>query len=471
MFENLKPYPKYRNAEGEWLGKVPEHWSVKRVKYLLSEVDSRSTTGKEQLLRVSQYSGVTQRVSKDGSDGPDTRAESLVGYKQVVPNNLVINIMLAWNGSMGVSKFSGIASPAYCVYNFRKNSLPWYYHHLLRSPIYKARIKALSTGVVESRLRLYTDSFFGMEAILPPTEEQEAIVRFLDHANAKLEKAIRSKKKIIALLNEQKQAIIHQAVTKGLDPKVKMKDSGIPWLGEIPAHWEVVKLGRKIDLQTGFPFKSNEFSSENKGIRLLRGINVTPQGIRWSSCVWWDNKHNIRLDEFSLSPGDLVLGMDRPIVSTGVRVSIVAESDTPSFLLQRVARLRPNNSLHGMYLFFVLHGNNFKEYMTPIFSGISVPHLSPDQIKQFPLPAPSKKEQQEIVRYLESQLIGINQCIDSQQGEVDILQEYRTRLIADVVTGKLDVREAAKNLPLEVQVVDDAVDEDETIDEEGNSDE
>src|SRR5258708_3947468 len=115
MIADLKPYPQYRTAEGGWLGHIPSHWSIRRTKYILQETDSRSTTGKEQLLRISQYTGVTQRHRSGGYDEPDTRAESLVGYKRVELNDLVINIMLAWNGSMGVSPFSGIASPAYCV--------------------------------------------------------------------------------------------------------------------------------------------------------------------------------------------------------------------------------------------------------------------------------------------------------------------------------------------------------------------
>jgi len=216
MIADLKPYPDYKESGLPWLGRVPGHWEVRRLKLLLHEVDSRSTTGKEQLLRVSQYTGVTQRKSVDGSDTPDTRASSLVGYKRVMPSDLVINIMLAWNGSMGVSRYDGIASPAYCVYRFKAGAMPWYYHELLRLPLYKGRIKTASTGVVESRLRLYSDDLGRIEVPQPPPDEQAAIVRFLDWANGRLERAIRAKRKVIALLNEQKQAIIlRHSVARG----------------------------------------------------------------------------------------------------------------------------------------------------------------------------------------------------------------------------------------------------------------
>ena len=197
--------------------------------------------------------------TNNGND-PDTRAASLVGYKRVEPNDLVVNIMLAWNGSLGVSQFRGIASPAYCVYRFSANSHPWYFHHLLRSPTYKARIKSNSTGVVESRLRLYTDDLYRLEALVPPVTEQIAIVRFLDHAVRRIQRYIRAKQKLIALLEEQKQAIIHQAVTGQIDVRTgrrypAYKHSGVDWLGEVPKHWQMVRNGRLFVQRNeiGFP--------------------------------------------------------------------------------------------------------------------------------------------------------------------------------------------------------------------------
>src|SRR5205823_5975801 len=132
----------------------------------------------------------------------------------------------------------------YCVYRFGGDVHPWYFHNLLRSPAYKARIKASSTGVVESRLRLYSDDLGRIEALVPPSAEQAAIVRFLDWANGRLERAIRAKRQVIALLNEQKQVIIHRAVTRGLNPSVRLKYSGIPWLGDVPNSWEVTVAKR-----------------------------------------------------------------------------------------------------------------------------------------------------------------------------------------------------------------------------------
>jgi len=180
MIADLKPYPEYKDSGLPWLGKIPKHWDVRRFKYLLHEINTRSLDGHEQLLRVSQYTGVTPRLSLNGDNEPDTRAESLVGYKQVTPSDLVVNIMLAWNGSLGVARFAGIVSPAYCVYRFNDHTEPWYYHNLLRLPMYKGRIKVDSKGVIESRLRLYSDELFRIEAILPKREEQAIITQFVE---------------------------------------------------------------------------------------------------------------------------------------------------------------------------------------------------------------------------------------------------------------------------------------------------
>ena len=456
MITDLKPYPRMKDSGVPWLGEVPEHWEVKRFKYLLRKTDSRTNSGSEQLLQVSQYTGVTQRKRMNGESEPDTRAKSLIGYKQVRPGDLAVNIMLAWNGSMGVSPFNGIVSPAYCVYSFRANIEPWYYHYLLRSPAYKVRIKAASTGVVESRLRLYTDDLYRLEGLLPPHIEQTAIVRFLDHADRRIRRYIRAKKKLIALLEEQKQAIIHRAVTGQIDvrtgqPYSAYKDSGMEWLGKVPVHWGVMRLGRLITLTTGFPFKSEGFTQSEGDFRLLRGVNIAPGRLRWEEVVRWPVADAENFTEYQLELGDIVLGMDRPIIQDGIRVAEVGQSDLPSLLLQRVARIRPSEELDGDFALLLLNDKNFYNYLAPIFTGISVPHLSPEQIRAFRFTLPPIFEQTAIVRFLDHAATKIATAITRARREIDLLHEYRTRLIADVVTGKLDVRKAVARLPDEAE--------------------
>lgn len=171
-----------------------------------------------------------------------TNAESLEGYKIVRKNDLVSNIMLAWNGSLGFSAYDGIVSPAYSVYRLQGENIHGYFHYLLRTEIYKAEYKRKSTGVIDSRLRLYSDDFFDVWGLIPTPKEQLLIANYLDKKTTRIDEAIAIKEQQIALLKERKQIIIQKAVTQGLDPNVPMKDSGVDWIGEIPAHWEVKRL-------------------------------------------------------------------------------------------------------------------------------------------------------------------------------------------------------------------------------------
>jgi type I restriction enzyme S subunit len=180
--------------------------------------------------------------------------------------------------------------------------------------------------------------------------------------------------------------------------------------------------------------------------------------MRWDSVVRWHRKPGDDLDEFALEIGDIALGMDRPIVGAGVRAAAIQENDIPSLLLQRVARLRPTDKLDANFLLLLLRGRLFRDYIAPIFTGISVPHLSPDQINAFKVPLPALTEQRDIVNYVAAETCGLDTAISRLEREIDLLREYRTRLVADVVTGKLDVREAAARLPDEAPL--DAVEDD-----------
>lgn len=461
MIGDPKPYPEYRPAKGGWLGQIPSHWMVRRMKYVVRETDSRSTSGKEQLLRISQYTGVTQR-RVDSFEEPDTRAASLVGYKHVKPEHLVINIMLAWNGSMGVSKFSGIASPAYCVYRFRHDVHPWYFHNLLRSPAYKARIKASSTGVVESRLRLYSNDLGRIEATLPPASEQAAIVRFLDWANGRMERAIRAKRKVIALLNEQKQAIIHRAVTRGLDPSVPLKPSGIPWLGDIPQHWEVRRLKSLCRFVTSGSRGWARYYADAGFVFLRIGnISTTSVDLRLKRMTYVMPPAGAEGERTRAIPDDLLLSITAQIGAVGV----VPEALGEAFVNQHTAliRLRLGESV-PRWVAYGLLSQFGKDQCRLMTNGGTKIGLTLDDVRCLVVLLPPIEEQATIVNGIERQTGDLDAAISRLEREIELLREYRTRLVADVVTGKLDVREAAMRLPDEAEPAEDdatAADEEE----------
>ncbi len=418
MIEGLRPYPEYRESGLPWLPSVPCHWQINRLKTIFREVDERSATGKESLLSLRMNSGL---VDHHLMGGRRILPSALVNYKRAYPGQIVMNRMRASMGLFGIPAKVGLVSPDYAVLSPLREIVLGYYLQLFKSPIlgrvFRMESRGLGTGE-SGFLRLYFDTFGVLSVPLPPPDEQTAIVRFLDHANRKIDGFIRAKRKLIALLNEQKQAIIHRAVTRGLNPNVPLKPSGIPWLGDIPQHWEVMRLGRAINLVTGFPFKSEGFTQKDSAVRLLRGINVTPAGLRWDATVLWERTQNDGLEPFELGVGDVVLGMDRPVIASGVRAARIEENDVPSMLLQRVARLRPTERLDGGFLLVLLRGKFFADYIAPIFTGISVPHLSPDQIRGFKVMLPPKPEQEEVVRHIESGFFRIQRvfiCRDTGQ--------------------------------------------------------
>ena len=253
--------------------------------------------------------------------------------------------------------------------------------------------------------------------------------------------------KLIALLQEKRQAVISHAVTKGLDPSGTMKDSGVEWLGEVPAHWAVGNCGFYLRILSGFAFPSSGFTDDDSAHRLLRGANVGVSRLKWDDTVYWQRSEGDGLDDYEMVEGDLVIGMDRPLIGEGMRVAKVTAQDLPSLLLQRVASLKVGNKLHPDYLHYLLASEMFIAHFSPETTGVSVPHISPDQINKFVIPIPPMSEQLAIVNDVKRLLAEFGGLIAESEIAVGLLQERRTALISAAVTGQIDVRGAPEQAP------------------------
>ncbi|MCX5690270.1 MAG: restriction endonuclease subunit S, partial [Planctomycetota bacterium] len=428
----------YTDTREPWLGAAPSHWQLRRAKYVLSEIDNRWAGKTGTLLSVSQYTGVTKRRLREGSDEPATRSATLEGYKVIAVNDLAVNIMLAWNGSLGVSPFDGVVSPAYCVYRFRSGD-PQFFHHLLRSPDYRSEIKRRSRGVVESRLRLYSDDLFRMPLLLPPPAEQAGIVRFLGAVDRKVNRFIRAKRRLIEVLNEQKQAIITHAVTKGLNPSTPQEPSGIDWLGDVPGHWEVRKLRFLVDTLGGMtPSKANQSfwngdvpwvsPKDMKSVEIVGSIDHITQAA-------------LAQTNITLIPSPAVLIVVRGMILA--RTFPVGVTTLPVTINQDMKALRPRNSpvgVNALYLRHLLSGLGDVVKMLIEESGHGTRVLRTDLWRNLPLPVPPRSEQTAICEFITDQTAVFDQASIQARHEIDLIREYRTRLVADVVTGKLDVR-------------------------------
>jgi type I restriction enzyme S subunit len=303
MISSLKSYSSYFNSGITWASTLPSSWKTTRCRYLFREVDERSTDATDPHLSMSQKLGL---VRSDLVTQRSLVSESYLGARRVVRGDLVLNRLKAHLGVFSLAKERGVVSPDYTV--LRPQSLPCvqYYERLLRSDACRHELKIRAKGIVEGFWRLYTDDFYDMKVPLPPPEEQAAIVRFLDYADRRIRRYVLAKQTLIKLLEEQKQAIIHRAVTRGLNPSVRLKPSGVDWLGDVPVGWEIIAVGRLLDLQTGFPFSSSGFTDNESDVPLLRGVNVTPGSLRWNDVVRWPSNDD-SVSEFTIREGDVIL--------------------------------------------------------------------------------------------------------------------------------------------------------------------
>ena len=442
MIAELKPYPEYKESGLPWLDAIPSHWTTTRNGNLFQQ---RNETQRPELpiLEVSLRTGV--RVREFGSSKRKQVMADASKYKRTDAGDITYNMMRMWQGAVGVAPVEGLVSPAYVVARPFSGTHSNYYVTLFKNGLYMGEIDAASRGIVKDRNRLYWEQFKQMRSLAPPPAEQSSIVRFLDHWNGRLEKAIRSKQRVIALLQEQKQAIIHRAVTRGLDPNVTLKDSGIPWLGDIPAHWEVLRL-RQIASINPSKSESADAIRTNTLITFLPMDRVKTNGAIDASEI---------IPASDISPGftyfrraDVIVAKITPCFENGKGAFLDSLPTDFGFGSTEFHVLRPNRKLLGGFLRLVTSSRMFLVNGANNMTGSAGQQRVPtDFVRNYPIVLPPVIEQQAILDGIVQEAVPLNNAIARFEREITLLREYRTRLTADVVTGKLDVRSAASQLP------------------------
>lgn len=427
--ENQK-YKVYKNSGVAWLGEIPESWETKRLKHLFKEINERSFDGSEDLLSVSQYTGVTNKSERLEEGGMLTNASTLEGYKKVAKGDLVSNIMLAWNGSLGFSSFDGITSPAYSIYRLKTNDINRYFHYLLRTELYKSEFKRNSSGVIESRLRLYTDDFFRIESILPPLQEQIAIANFLDDKTTKINQAIAIKQKQIELLKERKQILIHKAVTRGLN-NVKLKNSGVEWIGEIPEHWEVKSLKYCTSIFRG-KFTHRPRNDE----RLYDGKYPFFQTGDVARAGKFLSEYRQTLNDFGLRVS-ILFPKGTIVMTIAANIGDISILNINACFPDSIVGFKPMNYLERDFLYNSLLVMK-EQFMSSTIKNTQM-NLNVDRIGTNAIAIPSLEEQKEISEYIEAASKKIETAIGLKQQEIEKLKEYKSSLINSAVTGKIKV--------------------------------
>lgn len=424
----LRPYPSYALSALRWIEQCPSGWEMVRVKALLREVDDRSRTGWETLLSLRQQRGLVPH--NEVSDRP-IPASALIGYKRVQPGDLVVNRMRASTGLVAAATEAGLVSPDYAVFRPRRSLNLNYIVSLFTTPylqsLFRSESKGLGTGS-SGFLRLYSEDLEALKILVPPREAQDQIAKYIKRVKRDTDRLIRTKLRLIALLNEQKQAIIQRAVTRGLDLDVPLKPSGVDWLGDVPEHWSIIKLKYLTQFNNGFAFKPGDW--RDVGVPIIR-----IQNLNGSESFNYTTRNDVP-ERLRVQSGDLLFAWSgNRGTSFG---SFTWDRPFDGFLNQHIFKLDGYN-LNRRYFHWMLQAvtQSVEEQTHGI---IGLVHINRGELGSIKVPVPPVDEQVDIAAEIDREVEGIEGARVLAAKEIGLIREYRTRLIADVVTGKLDVR-------------------------------
>lgn len=421
------------------IGTIPEGWDVTRVRNLFTEISERydsHTNRPLPLLSVSEYYGVAERADKIEENEVLVRAATLDGYKKCRTGDLVSNIMLTWKGALGISPKDGIVSPAYCVYRPAENICGKYYHYLFRTQRYADIFRTYSTGLIDSRLRLYSPKFYSIMVPHPPLDVQEKIANHLDKLCDKIDEIITEAKASIEEYKAWKSSIIYEAVTKGLDPTAEMKDSGVAWLEQIPTHVNISRVGLQFDIILGKMLCPEPRTRDDTLEKYYCAANVHFDGVSQTDLkqMWFNSAEKER---YLVKQGDLL------VVEGGAGAGGCAICSTLSkesiYIQNSIMIVRPRRNVDTHYLkylieFLVTHG-----YVDFVCNKATIPHFTKEKLANVPFPMFTHKEQKNIAQYLDGRCSKIDELIAEKSNLISDLESYKKSLIYEVVTGKRKV--------------------------------
>ena len=457
MMDELRPYPEYKESGLSWLGKIPAHWDCLPHRAIFNEIKEQGHVD-EPLLSVTIAKGVIQQADLlANSSKKDSSNLDKSKYKLVEPGDIAYNKMRAWQGAVGVSQHRGIVSPAYIVVRRRRRDNPDYFHFLFRTPCFAKEAERWSYGITSDMWSLRPEHFKLIYSCVPSRPEQDAIVGFLRGFDVKVRRFIRNRRRLIVVLNEQKQAIINRAVTRGLDPDVPLKQSGIEWLGVIPEHWQLVKLKRigRIRYGLGQPPKESK-----NGLPLIRATNVKSGRIVQKNLIFVDPE-DVPLSRDAILRGDeIIVVRSGALTADSAIVPMEYEGAVAGYdMVVTIQRSLPQFVAAALLSKYMLADQLFL-----LKSRAAQPHLNAEELgNAIVVIPPTNPEQKLIVEYLDDALLESNKTIGIADREIELIREYRTRLITDVVTGKLDVRHLSQELDVSM---DEDIDDEEFVDEE-----
>lgn len=422
-----------KNSGVEWVGAIPNHWRVSKIKQI---VRWKSVKGQPDLPVLSLYRdyGVIPKDSRD--DNHNVTSLDTSGYKVVEHGDLVINKMKAWQGSLAVSEYNGIVSPAYHICKITsENICKKYLHYLLRDASYLPEYMRLSTGLRVGQWDLSFDDFKNIPFLVPPLAEQERIAAFLDAECAEIDAVLEKTRASIEEYKKLKQAVITQAVTKGIRGDRPMKDSGIEWIGEIPAGVPISRVGLHFDIVLGKMLCSAPVDDNYTLESYYCAADVHFEGLSngEKKKMWFSPDEK---EQYCVKSGDLL------VVEGGAGAggcAIAASTDVPIYIQNSIMIVRSKGISNIRYLRYLLECLVKKGYIDVVCNKATIPHFTKDKLANVPFIVFSQSEQEEIAEYLNEKCAGIDALVAKKQQYLTEIENYKKSLIYEYVTGKKEV--------------------------------
>jgi type I restriction enzyme S subunit len=429
-----KKYDNYKPSGVEWLGDVPQHWEVKPL-FSMSKLKSETNFTDLELLSVYLNKGVI-RFKDVEQKRTNVTSKDLSKYQLVEKGDFVLNNQQAWRGSVGVSNYKGIISPAYLILSLSDIINPNFANYSFRNGGIIKQFLIGSRGVGTIQRNLYWSELKRVMVNVPPKPEQNAIANFLDRKTAQIDKSIAQKEQLIELLKERRQILIHEAVTQGLDKSVKVKDSGVEWIGEVPKHWEVKKLRYIAKILRGAsprPSGDPKYFGSNDVNWITVGDITKDNDVYLKSSKEFLTKRGKELSRF-LKKGTFVL------TNSGATLGVPKILDIDGCINDGVVAFInfDEDNFSKLFIYYYLQSltNTLRDKMN---QGATQPNLNTDIVRNMFVPFTTLENQIEIVNYIETQSQKIKTAILLKQQEIAALKEYKTVLIDAAVTGKIVV--------------------------------
>ena len=428
----MKRYAEYKDSGVEWIGEIPKWWELRRVKQIFERKKGEAKQDAPVVLLLSRESIKIRDISTNEGQ----LAESYYNYNPVEIGDFLLNPMDLYSGAnCNVSFVEGVISPAYINLRTKKDDVPRYFDYYFKTQYWKMALFAHGKGVsFDNRWTLSNETLMNYRTPCPPADEQRVIASYLDYKAAAIDTIIVGKQQLIALLKERRQAIISDAVTKGIDKNAKTKDSGIEWIGETPEGWEVGKVGYFYQVQLGKTLQPEQKTIDETLEQYLCAINIGKDGLKFDIIKeMWFTPHEKEV--YALNKGDLLV-----VEGGDVGLSAIYSNEPQNCFIQNALhRVRGSNHASNEYLMYWLSFLKHIGYFELVCNKATIAHFTKDKFINTVICLPPIEVQKQIINHLIEQTQKIDLLTSDIHLQVEKLKEYRQSVISEAVTGKVEI--------------------------------